>query len=411
MIGALGYCICGASGYVATSPDAVAWSTVATGTTNQMYTVVCGPDRFVVFGGFRCIHILDSGALDIYTTTYEFPFSAYYDGTYYWVAANHTTQILRSPDAIAWTLVALPGVSAAVVSVGGEGSKLLVGRDFGYYSFSEDGGITWTTLRLGANAKWVADVNLGEYIISGFDRVETSPTALFGSWTVASNSIFTAPPRSGTRFGKNGSLIVHSGGGRDYSSDCHRSADNGLSFTLLTAFPGTSTGINGDCLFDGERFILTGSLGEIVQLDNEGYEATILANVGVSVQGIAYYATDPIPPSSTQGTHDLLILPNGRAETTESLAQRVDVRLRTFIGEHWLNPELGVPWFEEFLRKAPDLAACRQILVAVLQDVPGVVAVESVDVTFDKNSRQMRVSFAVSGSDSIPQSGLTAVTL
>ena len=111
------------------------------------------------------------------------------------------------------------------------------------------------------------------------------------------------------------------------------------------------------------------------------------------------------------GTHDLLILPSGQAETTESLAQRVDIRLRTFIGEHWLNPELGVPWFEEFLRKAPDLSACRQILVAVLQDVPGVVSVDSLTVTLDKSPRQMRVSFVVSGTDSIPQSGTTAVLL
>lgn len=111
------------------------------------------------------------------------------------------------------------------------------------------------------------------------------------------------------------------------------------------------------------------------------------------------------------GTHDLLILPSGQAETTESLAQRVDIRLRTFIGEHWLNPELGVPWFEEFLRKAPDLAACRQILVAVLQDVPGVVRVESLTVDFAKSSRQLRVSFSVSGTDSIPQQGITAVNL
>ena len=119
----------------------------------------------------------------------------------------------------------------------------------------------------------------------------------------------------------------------------------------------------------------------------------------------------PTPPTYRSGTHDLLVLPSGQAETTESLAQRVDIRLRTFIGEHWLNPELGVPWFEEFLRKAPDLAACRQILVAVLQDVPGVVSVDSLTVTLDKSPRQMRVSFVVSGTDSIPQSGTTAVIL
>jgi uncharacterized protein (TIGR02145 family) len=121
---------------------------------------------------------------------------------------------------------------------------------------------------------------------------------------------------------------------------------------------------------------------------------------------------EPIPPiPALNSYHDILVLPSGQVETTESLAQRVDVRLRTFIGEHWLNPELGVPWFEEFLRKSPDLAVCRQILVTVLQDVPGVEEVHSLTVDFAKSSSQMRVSFVVSGSDSIPQSGLTAVPL
>lgn len=114
--------------------------------------------------------------------------------------------------------------------------------------------------------------------------------------------------------------------------------------------------------------------------------------------------------STGSGFHDI-VLDGGKAVLEPSLAQRVDVRLRTSIGEHWLNPELGVPWFEEFLRKSPDLAVCRQILVTVLHDVPGVEEVQSLAVDFAKSSRQMRVSFVVSGSDSIPQQGATVVTL
>jgi len=116
----------------------------------------------------------------------------------------------------------------------------------------------------------------------------------------------------------------------------------------------------------------------------------------------------PIPPTYSSGTHDLIILPNGRAETTESLAQRVDVRLRTFAGEHWLNPELGVPWFRDFLTKAPDLAVCRQILWDTILGVKGVQAIESLTVALDRPARKMIISFRVRGVDKL-QNGTVVV--
>jgi hypothetical protein len=281
------YCICGSSGYVATSPDAVAWTAVITGTTNQMYSVVRGPDRFVVVGSYRCIHILDNGAVDIYTTTYQYPFSIYYDGTYYWVAANHTTQILRSPDAITWTLVTLPGASAAVVSVGGEGLKIIVGRNSGYYSFSEDAGASWATLRYDVNAKWTVDVNNGQYIMSAFNSVVTSPTALTGTWTVGLNSAFAPMIIPSLRFGKNGGILIHSGSGSLGLHGYKRSLDNGVTFDLnpTTSFSCT---LNRGCVFDGERFLLTGSTGDILYLDSTGLNGDLLANVGFDIYSIAF---------------------------------------------------------------------------------------------------------------------------
>ena len=108
----------------------------------------------------------------------------------------------------------------------------------------------------------------------------------------------------------------------------------------------------------------------------------------------------PTPPSYRSGTHDLLVLPNGQAETTYSLAQRVDVRLRTFLGEHWLNPELGVPWFRDFLTKAPDLAVCRQVLWDTILGVRGVRAINRLDLAINKATRVLTVTFAVNGTDS-----------
>lgn len=123
---------------------------------------------------------------------------------------------------------------------------------------------------------------------------------------------------------------------------------------------------------------------------------------------------DPMPPiPAIYGYRDLVFDDSGRAILVEDLAQRVDCRLRTFMGEHWLNPEIGVPWFEEFLgQKNPNLSVCRSLLLTVIQGVPGVTAVTSLDLGFAKNSnsRVLEVRFTVTGTDSLPVSGTTAVT-
>ncbi len=99
-------------------------------------------------------------------------------------------------------------------------------------------------------------------------------------------------------------------------------------------------------------------------------------------------------------THDLVVLSSGQAETTESLAQRVDIRLRTFAGEHWLNPELGVPWFRDFLTKAPDLAVCKQTLWGVVRGVRGVRSINRLDLSIARGTRILTITFAVNGADS-----------
>ena len=123
---------------------------------------------------------------------------------------------------------------------------------------------------------------------------------------------------------------------------------------------------------------------------------------------------DPVPTPPTParfGYHDILFDDAGSAILVEDLAQRVDVRLRTFLGEHWLNPEIGVPYFSEFLVKNPNLSVCRALLLTVIQGVAGVKEVTRLDLSFSKNTnaRVLNVIFTVVGTDSIPQTGTTVV--
>lgn len=120
---------------------------------------------------------------------------------------------------------------------------------------------------------------------------------------------------------------------------------------------------------------------------------------------------DPVLYGSLVGgdsRHDLVLV-NGNLSPTAGLDQRVDCALRTFVREFWLDPSIGTPYFDEFLKKNPDLQVCKQALATVIQGVPGVQKLESLTVAFDNSARRLRVDFQVSGTDSIPVSGLSEV--
>lgn len=106
--------------------------------------------------------------------------------------------------------------------------------------------------------------------------------------------------------------------------------------------------------------------------------------------------------------HDLVLV-NGNLSPTAGLDQRIDCALRTFIREFWLDPSVGTQYFEEFLKKSPDLQVCRQALATTIQAVPGVQRLDSLTVAFDNANRRLRVDFQVSGTDAIPVSGVSEV--
>lgn len=78
----------------------------------------------------------------------------------------------------------------------------------------------------------------------------------------------------------------------------------------------------------------------------------------------------------------------------EHTAMKIRQRLRTFQGEWWLDPSLGVPYYESILgQKTPDLQAIRGIYAAAISDTPGVQALTALTVTFDNTTRTYSVAF------------------
>lgn len=106
--------------------------------------------------------------------------------------------------------------------------------------------------------------------------------------------------------------------------------------------------------------------------------------------------------------HDLVIV-EGNVPLYSGLDQRVDCMLRTFRGEWWLDPTIGVPYFEEILKKNPDMSVVRQAFASVILSVPGVQEITRLDVKFLRPTRALRVDFEVKGTDAIPVSGTSEV--
>lgn len=71
----------------------------------------------------------------------------------------------------------------------------------------------------------------------------------------------------------------------------------------------------------------------------------------------------------------------------EALAQEVEVRLRWWRGEHFLDVRRGTPWLEQILRKGVDIAAVHAVLEEQILATQGVVAVREWNLRVDHNRR------------------------
>lgn len=108
-------------------------------------------------------------------------------------------------------------------------------------------------------------------------------------------------------------------------------------------------------------------------------------------------------------TDDLALDGSYQIAVTSSLADivsdRIRTRLRTFRGEHFLDRDLGVPYFEEVLKKNPDVERVRNLLLLATSEVEGVLKVLSFDTNFDPESRSFTVRFKVLVDDGIEVEG------
>lgn len=88
-------------------------------------------------------------------------------------------------------------------------------------------------------------------------------------------------------------------------------------------------------------------------------------------------------------THDLLTV-NGNlalsADQTDK-AQKIKTRLLLVKGEWFLNPDKGIPYFEDIFIKNPDFQVVKAHFVNTILDVPGVLSIKSIETSFNRAER------------------------
>ena len=87
-------------------------------------------------------------------------------------------------------------------------------------------------------------------------------------------------------------------------------------------------------------------------------------------------------------TGDLVLI-----EGVDATAQHLKISLRFFQGEWFLDLRIGFPYFEEVLRKSPNLNVVRSLFRDAILETEKVVSVSDLTLDYDGTTRGLAVSF------------------
>jgi hypothetical protein len=93
----------------------------------------------------------------------------------------------------------------------------------------------------------------------------------------------------------------------------------------------------------------------------------------------------------------------------DAIRQHLQMRLSTFRGEWFLDPTVGVPYFDDVFKKNPDLTILNAVFTKAILDTPGVLSLTT--LSFDlKTDRTLDVTFDAMTTDGVlSYSGLVGV--
>lgn len=98
-------------------------------------------------------------------------------------------------------------------------------------------------------------------------------------------------------------------------------------------------------------------------------------------------------------------------DDVEAIAQQIYIRLRTFLGEWFLDTRIGVPYFQKIIGKKRSQAQTDLIFRRSIQTTPGIASVTELTQTFDAATRELRIAFRAVTTTGVPISFSEAFVL
>lgn len=90
---------------------------------------------------------------------------------------------------------------------------------------------------------------------------------------------------------------------------------------------------------------------------------------------------------------DIILTPKGDIALTDSVAQKIKIRLRWWLGEWRWDEDEGLPYKDELLVKNPDTDSFEMAVREKIFEIEEVTGVQDVTVTYDRKTRVGRIAF------------------
>lgn len=81
-------------------------------------------------------------------------------------------------------------------------------------------------------------------------------------------------------------------------------------------------------------------------------------------------------------------------EGIEAIRQHLQCKFRLFLGEWFLDLDVGVPWFQEVFRKQTTFVVLQEIFKETILTTPGVIQLLTFTFDYDNFTREAVVNFS-----------------
>lgn len=94
-------------------------------------------------------------------------------------------------------------------------------------------------------------------------------------------------------------------------------------------------------------------------------------------------------------------------QSSNATAQRLALRLRSFQGDSFLNPDFGINYYGDILVKNPDLLIVQSAFVDQIAAVPRITGITEFNLEFEPSIQHLDIDFKVTTQDGSIEENIT----